>query len=181
MDDSYESFTFLGLFFIGLLAMTFIYNLVNIETPDLPELHHEPIPVAIEVEENEEIREVEEEVQKVKEPVLTDEEILAMIAMSEAGNQDMLGKVAVIATVLNRCDMWGLTVETVVKQPNQYSFPYYGTVSDECYRAVEIATENRDLFPSDMIYFRNTNYHDFGVPYNKFGDHYFSLEEEKQQ
>lgn len=180
MDDSYESFAFLGLFFIGLLAMTFIYNLVNIETPELPELHHEPIPVAIEVEENEEVQEVEEEIQEVKEPVLSDEEILAMVVMAEAGNQPFLGKVAVASVVLNRCDAWGLTVETVVSQEGQFAYPYYGTVSKDCYRAVEVAMENRDLFDSNMLYFRNTKYHSFGKPYLQLFDHYFSLEEEQQ-
>ena len=101
--------------------------------------------------------------------------LIAMVVMSEAGNQDMLGKCAVASVVLNRCDYFGLTVESVVKAKGQFSFPYYGTVSEDCYRAVEIAEQNRDLFPATMLYFRNTHYHNFGIPYEQIGDHYFSL------
>lgn len=120
--------------------------------------------------------------EEAPEPVihLTDDDILACIVMSEAGNQNMLGRVAVVATVLNRCDYYDMTVESVVTAPNQYSYPYYGKVDNEAYRAVEIARNSRDLFPADMMWFRAGTYHNFGVPYMQIGDHYFStLEKEK--
>ena len=113
-------------------------------------------------------------------PILTDEEMIAMVVMAESGNQDMLGKVAVASVVLNRCDYFGLTVESVVKAKGQFSYPYYGTVSEDCYRAVEIAQNSRDLFPATMLYFRNTHYHTFGIPYEQIGDHYFSLIESEE-
>lgn len=137
-------------------------------------LKAEPIvSQATDVESIEEVTETEEEDPKT--PILSDEELIAMVVMSEAGNQDMLGKVAVASVVLNRCDYFGLTVESVVKAKGQFSFPYYGTVSEDCYRAVEIAQKSRDLFPATMLYFRNTHYHNFGIPYEQIGDHYFSL------
>ena len=136
-------------------------------------LKAEPIKQVTAAEIVEEVTEAEEEEPKV--PILSDQELIAMVVMSEAGNQDMLGKCAVASVVLNRCDYFGLTVESVVKAKGQFSFPYYGTVSEDCYRAVEIAEQSRDLFPATMLYFRNTKYHDFGIPYEKIGDHYFSL------
>jgi hypothetical protein len=136
-------------------------------------LKAEPIKQVTAAEIVEEVTEAEEE--EPKAPILSDQELIAMVVMSEAGNQDMLGKCAVASVVLNRCDYFGLTVESVVKAKGQFSFPYYGTVTDECYRAVEIAEHSRDLFPATMLYFRNTKYHDFGIPYEKIGDHYFSL------
>ena len=136
-------------------------------------LKAEPIKQVTAAEIVEEVTEVEEE--EPKAPILSDQELIAMVVMSEAGNQDMLGKCAVASVVLNRCDYFGLTVESVVKAKGQFSFPYYGTVSEDCYRAVEIAEQSRDLFPATMLYFRNTKYHDFGIPYEKIGDHYFSL------
>lgn len=111
-------------------------------------------------------------------PIPSDEDIIAAVVMAEAGNQEMIGKVAVAMVVLNRCDEWGMTVESVVKAKGQFAYPYYGTVSEDAYRAVEIAKENRDLFSDKMLFFRNTHYHDFGVPYMILGDHYFSLAEE---
>lgn len=136
-------------------------------------LKAEPIKQVTAAEIVEEVTETEEE--EPKAPILSDQELIAMVVMSEAGNQDMLGKCAVASVVLNRCDYFGLTVESVVKAKGQFSFPYYGTVSEDCYRAVEIAEQSRDLFPATMLYFRNTKYHDFGIPYEKIGDHYFSL------
>ena len=142
-------------------------------------LKAEPIKQVTATEIVEEVTEAEEE--EPKAPILSDQELIAMVVMSEAGNQDMLGKVAVASVVLNRCDYFGLTVESVVKAKGQFSFPYYGTVTDECYRAVEIAEHSRDLFPATMLYFRNTKYHDFGIPYEQIGDHYFSLIEESEE
>lgn len=136
-------------------------------------LKAEPIKQVTAAEIVEEVTEAEEE--EPKAPILSDQELIAMVVMSEAGNQDMLGKCAVASVILNRCDYFGLTVESVVKAKGQFSFPYYGTVSEDCYRAVEIAEQSRDLFPATMLYFRNTKYHDFGIPYEKIGDHYFSL------
>ena len=142
-------------------------------------LKAEPIKQVTSAQIIEEVTETEEE--EPKAPILSDQELIARVVMSEAGNQDMLGKVAVASVVLNRCDYFGLTVESVVKAKGQFSFPYYGTVTDECYRAVEIAEHSRDLFPATMLYFRNTKYHDFGIPYEQIGDHYFSLIEESEE
>ena len=139
-------------------------------------LKAEPIKQVTAAEIVEEVTEAEEE--EPKAPILSDQELIAMVVMSEAGNQDMLGKCAVASVVLNRVDYFGTTVEAVVNEPNQFSYPYYGTVSDECYRAVEIAEENRDLFPAGMLYFGAYKYHDFGTPYENIGDHYFSVREE---
>ena len=150
----------------------------------VPELTPEPIQIQEEAKVIVEdvVIKVADEPETVEEDpqvILSDDDILAMVAMSEAGNQELLGKVAVVATILNRCDYYGLTVETVVTSPNQYSYPYYGTVTDECYRAVEIAKGCRDLFDSRMMFFRNSKYHDFGEPYVKIQDHYFSLIEQE--
>jgi spore germination cell wall hydrolase CwlJ-like protein len=129
----------------------------------------EVIPIEIEV--------VEEDPEPIPEPTvhMTDDDIIAAVVMSEAGNQDLLGKTAVAATILNRADYFDLTIEQVVNAENAYSYPYYGVITAECYRAVEIARENRDLFPATMMYFRTGDYHSFGEHYNKIGDHFFSM------
>lgn len=104
--------------------------------------------------------------------VKPDMQVIAEVVMSEAGNQPLVGKVAVAATLLNRMDDSGRAAISIALEA--YSYPYYGIVTDECYKAVEIAMENRDLFPADMFYFRTLHYHDFGYPYCQIGDHYFS-------
>lgn len=111
-----------------------------------------------------------------EEPELTQYniELLARVCMSEAANEPFMGKVAVVMTVLNRCDAWDLTTEQVVYAPQQYWTGNNGTPTEECFSAVAFAIENRDIFPSDMMYFRNKHYHTFGTPYTVIGNHYFS-------
>jgi len=125
----------------------------------------------VEIGEPMEYVEVAPEIQEVK----SDMQVIAEVVMSEAGNQPLVGKVAVAATLLNRIEVTGRTAESIALEA--YSYPYYGIVTNDCYRAVEIAMDNRDLFPDDMMYFRTLHYHDFGVPYVQIGDHYFSTKE----
>ena len=106
-------------------------------------------------------------------------EVLARVCMSEASTEPFIGKVAVVATVLNRCDLNGQTVEQVVYAPNQYWTGDNGTPTEEVYRAVEFAIKERDAFPRDMLYFRKGNYHSFGKPYIQIGAHYFSTTGDK--
>lgn len=161
--------------FLAMLAL--IWRVMQIPE-DLEELVGEPIQKVVEVEK------VEAEAEPVpeKEPVvhLTDDDIIAAIVMSESGNQDMLGKVAVATTVLNRAEYFGLTIEQVANAKNAYSYPYYGVITADCYRAVEIARENRDLFPATMMWFKTKDYHTFAEPYEKIGDHYFSYLEREE-
>lgn len=102
-------------------------------------------------------------------------DVVAAVVESEARNQQMLGKVAVAATLFNRADATGRGVEIIAREA--YAYPYNGPISEESYRAVEIAMNNRDLFPEDMMYFRTEHYHNFGVPYMQIQDHYFSTKE----
>lgn len=103
-------------------------------------------------------------------------DLLARVCMSEAGTEPYIGKVAVVMTVLNRCDETGKTTEEVVYAPNQYSTQDNGTLTEECYSAVAFAIEHRNIFPSDMMYFRKYHYHSFAHPYIPIGVHYFSTE-----
>lgn len=103
-------------------------------------------------------------------------ELLARVCMSEAGHEPFIGKVAVVTTVLNRCDNWNKTTEEIVYAPNQYWTGNNGTPTEECFSAVAWAIENRDIFPADMMYFRKNHYHSFGKPYMIIGAHYFSTQ-----
>lgn len=100
---------------------------------------------------------------------------IAEAVMGESGGEPLIGKVAVAMTILNRMDYYNQSVYQALEAYNAY--PYHGVVIEECYRAVEIAINNRDLFPADMMYFRAGGYHDFGVPYVQIGNHYFSTKE----
>lgn len=105
--------------------------------------------------------------------------LLLRVCMSECGGkygEPLEGKIAVVETILNRCEMYGKSIEEVVYQPNQYSTAYNGEPDEYVKEAVDIALREKS-YPSNMIYFRAGNYHDFGIPYKQIGNHYFSLEE----
>lgn len=104
-------------------------------------------------------------------------ELLERVCMSEAGNQPIEGKIAVLETVLNRVDLGFGTIEEVITAPNQYSTSDNGEPNEECTRAVDIVLCNSDMFDDNMLYFRTDHYHGFGTPYMKIGAHYFSLKE----
>lgn len=112
------------------------------------------------------------------EKIITDREyqLLARVCMSEAGNQPLVGKIAVIETVLNRVDMGRGSIEEVIYAKHQYSVADNGEPNSECYEAIDIALAG-DMYPDTMIYFRTKHYHTWAIPYKKIGDHYFSLEE----
>lgn len=167
---------------ISTLALMFTVNAVELSNKPTETVEVFSIAETVQAAQNYDVIALQGKKNKVIE-VATDHddiEILANTVMAEAGNQPMVGKVAVATTILNRSEIWGKSIYSVVTQKNQYAYPYKGKVDDECYEAVEIAIKNRNLFPRKMIYFRTKHYHSFGSPYIQIGDHYFSLEEDKK-
>lgn len=186
-DFDRESLPVVIIAVLGILGAVLIYHHLHqvVATEDLPELTATPIGVVEELSGGHEEIEVEviDETATLPthpaKPVLMDEELIAMVVHAEAGNQSMLGKTAVAAVVLNRCDYWNLTVETVVYADNQFAIADSYTKEDM--RAVEIAINNRDLFPQNLLYFRAGHFHKFGVEWEQIGDHYFSTKGETKE
>ena len=105
--------------------------------------------------------------------------LLLRVCMSECGGkygEPLEGKIAVVETILNRCDIYGKSIDEVVYEPYQYSTSDNGEPDESVEQAVDIALRE-NIYPDDMIYFRTGNYHSFGTPYQKIGNHYFSLKE----
>lgn len=105
--------------------------------------------------------------------------LLLRVCMSECGGkygEPLEGKIAVVETILNRCDIYGKTIEEVIYEPYQYSVANNGEPDETVEQAVDIALRE-NIYPNDMIYFRTGNYHTFGKPYQQIGNHYFSLKE----
>ena len=180
-DPDWESLPIIAIAIIGIIGAVLIYNLLNevVATEELPELRSEPIGIIEElsgghndvvVDPVEEVAELPTE--RPSKIIYSDDELIAMVVHAEAGGEKLIGRVAVAAVVLNRCDYYGLTVESVVYAKNQFAIS--DSYTDEDLRAVEIAQKVRDLFPEDMMYFRNKHYHSFGKPYMQIGNHYFS-------
>lgn len=169
-DLDLDSFPIILAAVVGILIITALYGL-NARAEETDKLKAEPIPEKVEIIEETVVIE-----EKAEKETISDRDILAMVVMAEAGSEKFIGKVAVAEVVLNRARADQMTVEEVVTSPSQFSYPYYGTVSLACYEAVDYAMDHRNLFPRNMLYFRNTKYHNFGTPYEQIGNHYFSTE-----
>ena len=169
------------LIILAMLGMLYVFYLFTYgaEEKELPELTVTPIEVVDKVGSPLVTEELSPVVELPKEPILSDEDIMAIVAMCEAGNQELIGKVAVVSTILNRCDYYGETVETVVYKPNQYSFDKDTVPNEDCYLAVKIALRERDLFPSTMMWFLPNDWSPYGDHYLKIQDHYFSYLKEE--
>jgi len=156
--------------FLALLAVIAFVGIITLlrdlnTNEELPEVTAYPIV-------KEEVKTITAETKL--EPVVDDDYLIASIVMAEAEGEEMVGKVAVASVILNRCENWDKTVSEVINEPNQFAKGKEPNL--DCLRAVEIAKDVRDLYPSDMLYFRNAHYHEFGCPFLVIGHHYFSTE-----
>lgn len=158
---------------VGLICFAIFLIESALNSIDVKVIEVQAHPIVIEDEEIEVLQEI------VDHESRSDIDVIAEVVEGEAGNQEMIGKVAVAMTMLNRMDRTGRSAESIAIEAYN-AYPYYGPVSAESYRAVEIAMNNRDLFPEDMMYFRAGGYHNFGVPYMQIQDHYFSTKGENK-
>lgn len=106
-------------------------------------------------------------------------ELLACCVEAEAGNQDLLGKRMVASVILNRVDDedWPDSIVEVITQPYQFTTWWNGAIekaepSEETFEAVRMELEERS-YPG-LFYFCSTGYSEYGTPWKKVGDHYFS-------
>ena len=112
---------------------------------------------------------------------LTQEEIdlIALCVMAEAEGEPEEGQRLVIDTILNRVDdpRFPDNVHDVIYQKNQFA-GMYGERIERCYVKEELVQlvreelENRTN--SEVVFFRTSHYHSYGVPLFQVGAHYFS-------
>lgn len=108
--------------------------------------------------------------------------VLATVIMSENGLKDNDCKQATAQTVLNRLrsGKWGNTIDEVVNYPNAYATDQ--EPNEDCYVMAEWTLDHPDVFPVNMYYFREGDYHHWeekGVKdYLAIDGTYFSTEGE---
>lgn len=120
--------------------------------------------------------------QLAEESYYDDLELLAICVEAEAGNQGLEGKRLVADVILNRVDdatgTWGNTIREVITEPGQFSSYWDGGMekiqeaSEETYHAVQMETAERG-YPG-IYYFREGTWSEYGTPWKKVGNHYFS-------
>lgn len=108
-----------------------------------------------------------------------DLELMAACVEAEAGNQGLDGKRMVADVILNRVEDpdWPNTIEGVITQKYQFSTYWNGamdsvSISDESFEACKMELKERG-WPG-IYYFTAGGYGEYGTPWRKVGDHYFS-------
>lgn len=168
----------LALIFALLIGLYIVLMLIRFDNRNFEEasvIEHEPEIIIDPITTEEELA-LEEPKLYRREVTQEEYQLLLRVCMSETGGgkygEPMEGKVAVVETILNRVDMGMGTIEEVVS--SAYSTANNGEPDEIVIQAVEQALTGEDDFPDNMIAFRAGNYHSFGVPYKKIGNHYFS-------
>ena len=106
----------------------------------------------------------------------SEKELLARVIMSEGSLLPRHGKLAILATIINRVNStkYPDTIKEVVYQENQYSMAYNGEPTEECYAVINDFIYG--AFPEDMYYFRNDHPHSFAYEYCTINNVYFSCD-----
>ena len=106
-------------------------------------------------------------------------EILARCVEAEAGNQPIEVKRAVVSVILNRVDDedWPDTISEVIADPYEFATYWNGRMDEvaptiSTYEAISLEMETRS-YPG-LYYFDMDQYLQYGTPYKKMVDLYFS-------
>ena len=122
---------------------------------------------------------IEEDTNETIEETDEDEkELLYRLVQAEAGNQSSLGKRLVTDCVLNMVDSdkYPDTITGVIYS-GAFDVTKNGSINtvvptESTKRCVDMELESRIDY--EVMYFRAGHYHNFGVPYEQVGAHYFS-------
>lgn len=63
-------------------------------------------------------------------------DLVERVVAAESRGEDLQGQMAVAQTILDRAELWNMSVSEVVQAPGQYAAPYRGKVSDSIHLAV---------------------------------------------
>ena len=132
------------------------------------------------------LEQVESEQERMKENVEANNqknaaeiEILARCVEAEAGNQRIDVKRAVISVILNRTEDadWPDTISEVIADPYEFATYWNGRMNEvepsiSTYEAISLEMETRS-YPG-LYYFDMDKYLQYGTPYARMGDLYFS-------
>ncbi len=106
-------------------------------------------------------------------------EMMAKCVEAEAGNQGLLGKRLVVDVILNRVKDPDFpdTIREVIAQPYHFSVYWNGAMeaaepTEETWTAIHM--EIKKVSYPGVLYFTSEDYLQYGTPWEKIGDHYFS-------
>ncbi|MDE7247765.1 MAG: cell wall hydrolase [Lachnospiraceae bacterium] len=149
-----------------------IYEMEKMPTP-APTQQQEAVE---QIEEDLMVQEVDLEEEKAADEL----ELLAICVEAEAGNQGLTGKRMVADVILNRVDDPDFpdSIEGVISQKYAFTSFWDGGMdrvlepSEETIRAVQMELE--EIGWPGVIYFTADAWPEYGTPWKKVGNHYFS-------
>ena len=111
---------------------------------------------------------------------LTDEELRDMAALVylEAGGENYMCQKGIASVIINRMVYTNSSLDDVMYAPNAFSPAKYiksTTPSESCINAVNDVLTNGTIFPLNVLAFRADYYHDFGTPYMRIDDVFFTI------
>ena len=104
-------------------------------------------------------------------------QVAALVYLEVGGEDSFRLKKAIASVVVNRMRRYGKTATQVIYEDGVFSPAYkvpYTTPSSSCIKAVRQVVNNGSIFPIRVTAFRNGHYHNFGRPYCRIGNVYFS-------
>ncbi len=106
-----------------------------------------------------------------------DIDLLYKLVHSESGTESSLGRRLVADCVLNAAKSRGITIRQAIMTPGQFEVVAKGSIFKTVPDEMTVDCVNTELVSQidySVMYFRTNHYHNFGVPYEHVGNHYFS-------
>ncbi len=108
---------------------------------------------------------------------ISDTELLYRLVQAEAGGESSLGRRLVADCVLNMSRTMNISVKMAILNPGIFDVVSSGSIflttpSESTIQCVD--TELKGQIDYGVMYFRTGHFHNFGIPYDQVGNHYFS-------
>lgn len=105
---------------------------------------------------------------------LEEQELLEQIAFAEAKGEGVRGMMLVMNVVLNRAELWGMSIHDVIYSPGQfYTEGMTPNVSDECHQALALVMDGEDG-SLGALYFNKYGFRAGKQELFQYKNHYFS-------
>lgn len=105
---------------------------------------------------------------------LEEQELLEEIAFAEARGEGVRGMMLVMNVVLNRAELWGMSIHDVIYAEGQfYTEGMTPNVSDECHQALAGIMDGIDD-SCGALFFNKYGYRNGKEPLFQYGAHFFS-------
>ncbi|MDR1572795.1 MAG: cell wall hydrolase [Clostridiales Family XIII bacterium] len=90
-------------------------------------------------------------------PTKEEIDLIERVVMAESGNQPYEGIMAVAEVVMNRSELWGMSITEVLEYPEAFTDPHEGDVPERVKTAVRDTLAGIYVFKVPVTHFHNTS------------------------